>query len=135
MPRRTMTIPAVASALARWMAQCRDWEDREAHYEKASGCRWNPLLLEVFFEELQKNPDSMQFVGMVRQLGREEAARDLRRRMELFHERYLSEPRGEAPSRPVLVVDNTKDASRQGKAASRGRGRESAARRPPGDAA
>ena len=130
-----MTVPAVASALARWMAQCRDWEDREAHYERASGHRWNPLLLQAFFEELQEDPDWTQFFGMLRQLGREEAARDLRRRMELFHERYLSEPRGEAPSRPVLVVDNTKDASRQGKAASRGRGRESVTGRPSGNVA
>ena len=130
-----MTIPAVASALAGWMAQCRRWEDREIGYEKATGNRWNPALLEVFFEEFQKNPDAMQFAGMVRQLGREEAARELRRRMELFHERYLSEPKAEVPARPVLVVDNTRRSPRRGKAAGGDRRREGAGSGPPGNAA
>ena len=130
-----MTIPAVASALAGWMAQCRRWEDREIGYERATGNRWNPALLEVFFEEFQKNPDAMQFAGMVRQLGREEAARELRCQMELFHERYLSEPKEGVPPRPVLVVDNTGASSRPAKSASRDRRREGAGGGPPGNAA
>ena len=130
-----MTVPAVASALAGWMAQCRSWEDREIGYERATGNRWAPELLEVFFGEFQENPDAAQFAAMVRQLGREEAARGLRRQMELFHERYLSEPEAEVPAHPVLVVDNTRRSPRRAKLADGDRRREGAGSGPPGNAA
>ena len=134
-----MTVPAAASAVADWMAHCRKLEEREACYREATGIDWDQKLLEALFEKFQKHPGTSQYTAMIRQLGRADAARELRRRMESFYETYLSEPRLDDPLlaeslRPVLVVDNTGSSPRAGELAG-GKKKRAAAGRPPGDAA
>ena len=136
MPRE-LTIRALAGAVAEWIARCRDAEDLETSYEREYGREWNQELWREWREIAAADPEVREVLDMASRHGGLRLAVGLRRDLERFYERHLSEPAPAEPApgtlRPVLVVDNARRSRRPVPAAGGARGRAgSTAGRSPG---
>ena len=116
---KTLTIHALAGAVARWIAMCRDSEDFWDRYERRTGREWDAAEWSGWCTVATEQPEIQEFLDMAIHVGRREMAEELRSEIEGFYEEYLIDP-APPPSEkllPVLVVDNAKGSPRRAKAA------------------
>ena len=105
-PGEAVTEEPAAAAEAKVVCGAFGYEPPRLEPELSASDRW---LLE-WFEIARKDEEVRQVLDMVLYAGREEVARGLRKGIEQFYERYLSEaePEDQALQRPYLLLSGGK---------------------------